>query len=94
MTQVRPNPDVVFCEVEDGAVLLSASDEVYFGLNEVGAKVWTLLPPASSGVDEICDRLCDQYPEVDPTTVRQDVRELLDELSKHGLLVTEENARA
>jgi len=30
---LHPSPEVIFREVEDGAVLLSTSDEVYFGLS-------------------------------------------------------------
>ena len=35
--------------VEDGAVLLHAGQEVYYGLNAVGARIWQLLPPSDSG---------------------------------------------
>ncbi len=87
--QYRANPEVIFCEVDDGAVLLSSSDEVYFGLNEVGAKVWSLLPPSGSGLDDLCDKVCRDYPDADRSVVCSDVEELLEQLVSHGLLVSE-----
>ena len=38
---------VVYGPLSDGAVLFSTKDEVYFGLNQVGAQVWELLPPTT-----------------------------------------------
>ena len=42
-----PNPKVLFKSMSDGAVLFSTDNEVYFGLNSVGARVWELLPPSA-----------------------------------------------
>lgn len=82
----RPNPDVIFQAVADGAVLLDTRTEVYFGLNSVGARIWGLLPPACATLEEVCALLCGDYPEVDEPTLRTDVKELLDELATHGLV--------
>ena len=59
-----PNPKVLFKSMSDGAVLFSTDNEVYFGLNSVGARVWELLPPVCATFDEICTRLASEYPEV------------------------------
>ena len=40
------NPKIIFKALATGAVLYSPQDEVYFGLNPVGVRVWELLPPA------------------------------------------------
>lgn len=81
------NPKVIFKALSDGAVLFSSEEEVYFGLNAVGAQVWELLPPASSTFDEMCVTIAAQYPEVDPSVIRDDVRELLAELASHRLVL-------
>jgi hypothetical protein len=80
------NPSVIFKVVADGAVLFAPGQEIYFGLNDVGARVWQLLPPASASLDELCAHLAAQYPDVPPETIRADVRELLDDLMKQGLV--------
>ena len=81
------NPKVIFKSMPDGAVLFSTSDEVYFGLNEVGARVWELLPPATRTLDELCEAVQRHYPSVPIDTIRTDVIELLDQLSAQGLVV-------
>jgi hypothetical protein len=83
------NPKVIYKPLSDGAVLFSTEDEVYFGLNAVGARVWELLPPATSTVRELCDRIAAQYPDVDPAMIRADVAELIAELVKHRLAIDE-----
>lgn len=80
------NPKVIFKALSDGAVLFSTEDEVYFGLNEVGALVWQLLPPKLSTMDELCTSIAERYPEVDPGMIRQDVTELISELTAHRLV--------
>lgn len=82
-----PNPDVIFRSLADGAVLFSTSEEVYFGLNEVGSRIWELLPPARQTLDELCTELQAEYPDVEAATLRADVEELLGELQEFGLVV-------
>ena len=86
MTLPQPSHDVVFCIVDDGAVLLSTRDEVYFGLNEVGATVWQLLSPATRSFEEICDLVATDYPEVDVELVQNDIAALLMQLMEYGLV--------
>lgn len=80
------NPKVIFKALADGAVLFSTEDEVYFGLNEVGALVWQLLPPKLSTMDELCTAVAERYPEVEADVIRQDVTELISELASHRLV--------
>lgn len=83
----HPDPNVVFCEVEEGAVLLSTAEEVYYGLNTVGARVWKLLPPSHSDLEELCSVLALEYPEVNAEDLRADVAALLDDLVRTRLVV-------
>jgi hypothetical protein len=81
------NPAVVFKPVTGGAVLLHVDDEVYYGLNAVGARVWELLPPESASLDEICTAIAAEYPDAPLDDVRADVTELLNDLLEHGLVL-------
>jgi hypothetical protein len=83
----RPHPAVMFREVSDGAVLLQTEDEIYFGLNAVGARVWQMLPPMCATLDELCARLGETYSDVGVDQLRADVVELLDALREQKLLV-------
>ena len=80
------NPKVIFKALATGAVLYSTEDEVYFGLNPVGVRVWELLPPAQQTLDEVCRVLASEYPEVEAEVIRADVAELIEELLKLGLV--------
>lgn len=81
---------VVCSRAAEGAVLLSTELEVYFGLNETGARIWELLSDCDT-VDGLCRELGREYPEVDPDVLRRDVRELLEELAEEGLVRWEED---
>jgi hypothetical protein len=82
-----PHPAVMFQTVGDGAVLLHTQDEIYFGLNSIGARVWRMLPPACREIDEVCASLAAAYPGTDATMIRADVDELLTQLRGHHLVV-------
>ncbi len=82
----RAKTTVVFKSLSDGALLFSTEDETYLGLNEVGSRVWQLLPPACQTLQEMVEQLGRTYPEVDADVIRTDVLELLNDLGKHGLL--------
>ncbi|MBA2459853.1 MAG: PqqD family protein [Gemmatimonadales bacterium] len=82
------NPEVIYQSLDEGGVLFSPKEEVYFGLNAVGAKVWEALPPASRSWEELFSTLETRYPAVDPATLRADARELIDELLEQGLLLS------
>ena len=86
MTLPVADSTLIFQKVADGAVLFSPATETYFGLNEVGARVWELLPPVSRSLEEVCERLSSFYSDVPPATIRQDVEDLLKSLMAEGLL--------
>lgn len=80
----------MFQPVADGAVLLHTEDEIYFGLNAVGARVWQLLPPNCAELDDLCSTLLAAYPDADLTMVKADVSELLTALRANRLVVDPE----
>ena len=82
----HPSPAAIFKELDEGGVLLSTTDEVYFGVNPVGAKIWSLLPPATRTFGELCASLEQQYPEAGSEVIRADVQEFLEALMASGLV--------
>jgi hypothetical protein len=90
--RLNPSPEVIFREVEDGAVLLSTKDEVYFGLNRVGARIWGLLSLQDHDLDDLCQALADEYPEVGLESLQEDVSELLTQLQDLGLVESQNEA--
>jgi len=85
----KPSEAVIFKELSEGGVLFHTTEEVYFGLNHVGCVVWRCLPPAMDNVEDVCLQVQRQYPAEPMATIRTDVEELLEELVKFGLVVSE-----
>ena len=83
----KPHPSVLYQPVADGAVLLNPEQEIYFGLNSVGAQIWQLLPPHFTDLDQVCEDLGARFPEVESTEIRGDVEELLASLLAEGLVL-------
>ena len=59
-------------------------DGTYYSLNDVGARVWELVQEPLT-VRELIDRVAAEY-DVERDRCRQDLLELLDELSTAGLV--------
>lgn len=88
MALPRPRSTVVFKELPEGGILFCKASETYFSLNQVGTRVWQLLPPECGTEAEIVARINGEYPDAGPETIASDVRQLLAELAAHGLVGT------
>ena len=80
------SPTVVFRQLEDGAVLLDLESGVYFGLDEVGTRVWALLIERGTP-GAVCDALLEEF-DVEPAVLTGDVLRLVGELQQNGLVRT------
>ena len=76
--------DVLFQDVNDEVVLLDLASEHYFGLDEVGARIWMLLKEQKAA-GQIVEELLQEY-EVDRADQESDVHELLAQLHEAGLI--------
>ncbi len=85
-TLPAPHEAVVFQVVSDGGVLLHTGQEMYYGLNSAGVRIWQLLPTAGD-FDTLCERMATSYPDVEPARLRADAEELLGDLADAGLVV-------
>ncbi len=86
-SRVRISPDVLISNMDGEAVLLDLQSETYFGLDEVGTRMWNALAGAES-IQVAFDVLASEY-DVEPDQLRQDLEELLNRLSEQGLLALE-----
>jgi Coenzyme PQQ synthesis protein D (PqqD) len=60
MTRVAIPETVLFRELEGEAVLLATESGKYFGLNEVGTRIWTLLQ-RHGGIEPALQELLQEY---------------------------------
>lgn len=87
-----PNPagpitvatDVLYQPLADEVVLLNLNDSRYYGLDDVGGRMWQLL--AEHGDPEaVVDRMQGEY-EVDEAVLRRDLAVLIGKLEAAGLI--------
>jgi hypothetical protein len=83
-TDRQVNQSVVCAELEDEAVLLHVEAGLYFGLDEVGLRIWNLLLGGMIEAD-VVERLVAEY-DVDPAELRSDVSDFLNRLEAEGLI--------
>lgn len=83
-------PDVLHQELGGETVLLNLASESYFGLDEVGTRVWQLLSETTSA-SALVDSLLAEY-EVGAEQLRNDVERIVVELAEAGLISLEASA--
>jgi hypothetical protein len=76
--------EVLSQEVNGETVLLDLDGESYFGLNEVGTRIWELIT-AEQTVAEVLSTLSDEY-DASHEQLDNDVGELLAKLADAGLV--------
>jgi len=82
--------DLLATEFGDELVILNLRDGVYYGLEDVGARIWRLLQQPVSMI-AIRDAVVADY-DVEPARCEQDIRTLLAELLAKGLVEIREGA--
>ena len=83
-SKFKLSTDVLYQDVGGEVVILDLASENYFGLDEVGARIWQLI---GDGLDMggIRDALLDEY-DVDRETLEDDIERLVGELEQAGLI--------
>jgi len=76
--------DQVSADLSGEAAILNLKTSTYFGLNTVGASIWKLIQEPKT-VNQIRDAIVEEY-DVEPDRCEHDILELLQELSKYGLI--------
>ena len=78
------NRDVVFAELDAEAILLNTATGIYFGLDDVASRIWTLLDQGVTD-EQIHAQLLEEYA-VDADELRADLGRILGQLEAHGLI--------
>ena len=81
------SPDVISQEVSGETVLLDLESENYFGLDEVGTRIWQLIKETNE-LQSIFDTLLEEY-NVSEQRLQLDLTTLLTEIEDLGLVKLE-----
>lgn len=85
--KVKISDNVLFQEIDNEYVLLNMETEQYFGLNDIGAKVWQIISQDGT-TDILVKKIISEY-DVPSDTLTSDIYQLLDELNKEQLITIE-----
>ena len=83
--QIRRPDDVLIRLLGDESVLLNLASESYFGLDEVGTRMWSALEQAGT-VEGAFRILIDEY-DVESEQLRGDLTAFIKKLAEAGLIV-------
>ena len=76
--------DQVSADLSDEVVMLDLESGVYYGLDAVGARIWSLIQEPRA-VGDIRDTLLEEY-QVEPNRCERELLTLLRELAAEGLI--------
>ncbi len=82
------HPEVVYTDLEEGAVLLHLETKFYYSLNEVGQAIWRLLDPAERS-EELIQRVMAEY-EVEEGHANGSISKFLHELEREQLVLPQQ----
>jgi len=84
MPKISIKADVVSRKVQDEEVVLDLGSGTYFGLNEIGTKVWEMLKEKVP-LEHLSEKIAEEY-EVSLKRAQKDVNTLVMTLEKKGLI--------
>jgi coenzyme PQQ synthesis protein D (PqqD) len=82
--KLKISEDVVFRLLGEEAVLLNLATGTYFGLDDVGTRMWQLMSEHRS-TDKVIEIMLEEY-EVDESLLQSDLDRLVKDLTENGLV--------
>jgi len=87
-TIVEANAHQTSAEVDGEVVILDLDEGIYYGINQVGARIWEIIQDPTP-IEEIVETITDEY-DVPRDECSQDVMSLLQDLKQKNLVVIAE----
>lgn len=85
--RVRVPDHVLISNLQEESVILNLGSERYFGLDDIGTRVLSVLSTSDS-IEAAYKLLLEEY-EVDEVVLREDLLSLIDQLATQGLVIIE-----
>jgi hypothetical protein len=82
--RVKIPDDVLISKLQEESVILNLDSERYYGLDDIGTRILSVLTTSES-IEAAYETLVKEY-NVDAHVLRQDLIELIEDLSKQGLI--------
>jgi transposase len=88
-TIVKVSNDVIVQELDGEAVLLDMKSEIYFGLDKIGTRIWTLLQ-THGGLGPVTQTLLSEY-EIGEQELQTHLLEFVEKLQSKGLVTIQDS---
>ncbi len=85
-TKWEISKEVLSSRIDDEVVLMSMEADAYFGLDPIGSHIWELLAEEPSTLDELVQKLTDEY-DIDEVSCRRDVGAFISNMSERKLII-------
>ncbi len=85
---IKISSEVLTQEVGGETVILDLKSEGYFGLDEIGTRIWQLIQEQKN-LQSVTETMLNEY-DVEPDQLKTDINNLLNELIKSGLVNLED----
>jgi hypothetical protein len=82
--RITPRPDVLVREVSGESVLLNLKNETYYGLDDIGTRMWAVLTDSGT-IQDAFHTLLAEY-DVTEDTLRGDLDDFIGKLVEQGLV--------
>jgi hypothetical protein len=83
--QVHIPAHVIFRELQGEAVVLNLENERYYGLDDIGTRIWSLLAQSTT-LNDVYETLLGEY-DVDPDSLHRDITALIEQLQEQDLVI-------
>lgn len=80
---LKTKEEIIWRVVDDEALLLDTNSGYYFSMNDTATEIWCLLNEGKS-IDDVAATISERY-EIDSSSVKRDVEELIDNLNKEQI---------
>jgi coenzyme PQQ synthesis protein D (PqqD) len=82
--RVKIPDDVLISKLQEESVILNLDSERYYGLDDIGTRILSVLTTSES-IEAAYQTLVNEY-DADAEVLRQDLIDLIENLSKQGLI--------
>ena len=83
-SSVQRSPDQIACDMGGETVILDLKSGMYYGLDLLGARVWSLIEQPAT-IEAIRDAIMAEY-DVDAETCERDILAFVDRMQSAGLV--------
>lgn len=76
---------IIWRRIDSETMILDLEKDIYYSLNDVGARIWELLDKGTS-IKRINEIICEEY-DVDDSTASKDIAKIIEKFGKEKLII-------